>query len=100
MALGFFAAEQSAVRKEKPNLTNLIWPNLTKTNIFSNGELSHGKKSVHVDKYRGGPSDPFFETSVPVYNKIGPSVPVQFTKKTKDSFGSRFSVFVCLNKTM
>ena len=46
-AVGHFAVGQFTVRKKKPNLTNLIWPNLTKTNIFSYGELSYGKKSAH-----------------------------------------------------
>ena len=42
---GFFAVGQFAVRKKK---TNLIWPNLTETNIFFCGELSHGEKSTHA----------------------------------------------------
>ena len=50
---GFFAVGQFTVRKKKPNL---IWLNLTETNIFSYGELSHGEvsygeKSTHVSKH-------------------------------------------------
>ena len=53
MALGFFTVRHFAVRqfavkkKTLPNLTNLIWPNLTETIIFSYGELSYGEKSEH-----------------------------------------------------
>ena len=46
-AVGFFTIGQFAIKK-KPNL---IWPNqLTEINIFSQGELSYGKKSAH-EKY-------------------------------------------------
>ena len=44
-ALGFFAVGQFAVKK-KPNL---IWPNLTETNIiFSYGKLFYGKKKLRT----------------------------------------------------
>ena len=41
-ALGFFA-----VKNEKKTEPNLIWANLTETNIFFYGELSSGEKSAH-----------------------------------------------------
>ena len=51
-AVGLFAVGQFVVKKEKdltePNLTNLIWPNLTETKIIFDGKVSHGEKSGHA----------------------------------------------------
>ena len=48
--LRFFAVGQFVVQKKKnlnePNLTNLLWPNLTESNFFFDGEVFHGEKSA------------------------------------------------------
>ena len=46
-AVGLFAVGQFAVNKKNVTEPNLIWLHLTETNIFLNGEVSHGKKSGH-----------------------------------------------------